>query len=87
MRDPHAPRFFYTPRLVTPRNNLSRCTWDSYPLSPGHTLIIFHVHIHLIPRYAGDHPLPQGGVRQVTPEKAHYPSSEEQRVAHPLGAI
>lgn len=34
---------------------------------------IFHVHIHLIPRYRGDHPRPQGGVRQVIPGKAHYP--------------
>ena len=33
---------------------------------------IFHVHIHLIPRYTGDSPRPQGGVRQVIPEKAHY---------------
>jgi diadenosine tetraphosphate (Ap4A) HIT family hydrolase len=33
---------------------------------------IFHVHIHLIPRYAGDSSHPQGGVRQVIPEKAEY---------------
>ncbi len=33
---------------------------------------IFHVHIHLIPRYTGDSPRPQGGVRQVIPENAHY---------------
>jgi diadenosine tetraphosphate (Ap4A) HIT family hydrolase len=33
---------------------------------------IFHVHIHLIPRYEGDHPNPQGGVRHVLPWKAHY---------------
>ncbi|MFB3112565.1 MAG: HIT family protein [Gemmatimonadales bacterium] len=31
---------------------------------------IFHVHIHLIPRYTGDSPHPRGGVRQVIPEKA-----------------
>lgn len=36
---------------------------------------IFHVHIHLIPRYKGDHPNPQGGVRQVIPWKADYPRS------------
>ena len=36
---------------------------------------IFHVHIHLIPRYAGDSPNPKGGVRQVIPGKAHYPSN------------
>ncbi len=34
---------------------------------------IRHVHIHLIPRYAGDHPRPQGGVRQILPSKADYP--------------
>jgi diadenosine tetraphosphate (Ap4A) HIT family hydrolase len=33
---------------------------------------IFHVHIHLIPRYTGDSVRPQGGVRQVIPDKAAY---------------
>ncbi len=37
---------------------------------------IFHVHIHLIPRYAGDSPEPRGGVRQVLREKADYPRHE-----------
>jgi diadenosine tetraphosphate (Ap4A) HIT family hydrolase len=31
-----------------------------------------HLHIHLIPRYAGDSPDPRGGVRWVLPEKAKY---------------
>ena len=31
-----------------------------------------HLHIHLIPRYAGDNPDPRGGVRWVLPEKAKY---------------
>lgn len=31
-----------------------------------------HVHVHLIPRYAGDRPDPRGGVRWVIPEKADY---------------
>ena len=31
-----------------------------------------HLHIHLIPRYVGDHPDPTGGVRHVIPEKANY---------------
>lgn len=31
-----------------------------------------HLHIHLIPRYAGDSPDPRGGVRWVLPEKAQY---------------
>jgi diadenosine tetraphosphate (Ap4A) HIT family hydrolase len=34
---------------------------------------VMHVHIHVIPRYAGDHPSPQGGVRQIIPWKADYP--------------
>ncbi|MGA8942499.1 MAG: HIT family protein [Thermoactinomyces sp.] len=33
---------------------------------------IFHVHIHLIPRYAGDIADPRGGVRGVIPEKRIY---------------
>lgn len=31
-----------------------------------------HVHLHLIPRHAGDHPDPRGGVRWVLPERARY---------------
>ena len=31
-----------------------------------------HLHVHLIPRYAGDHPDPTGGVRHVIPDKANY---------------
>ncbi len=31
-----------------------------------------HLHIHLIPRYQGDHPDPRGGIRWVIPEKADY---------------
>jgi diadenosine tetraphosphate (Ap4A) HIT family hydrolase len=31
-----------------------------------------HVHIHLIPRYAGDRDDPRGGVRWVLPDKAAY---------------
>jgi diadenosine tetraphosphate (Ap4A) HIT family hydrolase len=30
-----------------------------------------HVHVHLIPRYAGDVPNPQGGIRCVLPGKSH----------------
>ena len=33
---------------------------------------IFHVHIHIIPRYKGDVENPQGGVRHVIPRNAHY---------------
>ena len=31
-----------------------------------------HVHVHLIPRYAGDIRDPRGGVRWVLPAKANY---------------
>ncbi len=125
MSDPNDPCRFCSPRGVTGRNELAYSTRDSYPVSPGHSLIIpfrhvasffdlspeevsacmelltqeqmtldeefnpdgynvgvnvnaaagqsiFHVHIHLIPRYAGDSSHPQGGVRQVIPEKADY---------------
>ena len=126
MRDPNDPCLFCTPRGVTRRNDLAYCARDSFPVSPGHSLIIpfrhcadffdlsaeemaacmdlvavarkdvdaelgpdgynvgvnvgraggqsvMHVHIHLIPRFTGDHPRPQGGVRQIIPWKADYP--------------
>lgn len=40
---------------------------------------IFPVHIHLIPRYTGDSSHPQGGVRQVIPEKGEYPRNRHGR--------
>ncbi len=120
MNNPNDPCLFCTPREVTRRNELAYCTRDSYPVSPGHSLVIpfrhcasffdltaeemaacmellvqeqialndecdpdgynvgvnvnaaagqgiFHVHIHLVPRTAGDSPRPEGGVRQVIP--------------------
>jgi diadenosine tetraphosphate (Ap4A) HIT family hydrolase len=33
---------------------------------------IFHLHVHLIPRYSGDVADPRGGVRRVISEKANY---------------
>lgn len=33
---------------------------------------IDHAHIHLIPRFKGDHPSPRGGVRAVVPGNANY---------------
>jgi len=33
---------------------------------------VFHLHIHLIPRFKGDRDNPKGGVRWVLPEKADY---------------
>ena len=35
-----------------------------------------HVHVHLIPRYAGDQKEPRGGVRWIFPEKADYWTSK-----------
>ncbi len=36
---------------------------------------VFHLHIHLIPRFTGDVADPRGGVRHVIPDKAKYVSS------------
>lgn len=33
---------------------------------------VFHLHVHLIPRYDGDVPDPRGGIRHVLPERADY---------------
>ncbi|HUL41896.1 MAG TPA: HIT family protein [Burkholderiales bacterium] len=33
---------------------------------------IWHLHVHLIPRYRGDVPNPRGGVRGVIPAKQSY---------------
>ncbi|HJJ39291.1 MAG TPA: HIT family protein [Methanocorpusculum sp.] len=35
---------------------------------------IFHVHMHVIPRYAGDVQNPRGGVRAVISAKQNYPA-------------
>ena len=40
MRDPNDPCLFCTPRGVTCRNELAYCARDSFPVSPGHSLII-----------------------------------------------
>ena len=33
---------------------------------------VFHTHVHLIPRRAGDTPKPMGGVRGVISNKMNY---------------
>jgi diadenosine tetraphosphate (Ap4A) HIT family hydrolase len=33
---------------------------------------VFHAHIHVIPRYAGDVPNPRGGVRNIIPGRGNY---------------
>jgi diadenosine tetraphosphate (Ap4A) HIT family hydrolase len=33
---------------------------------------VFHLHVHVIPRYAGDTSDPRGGIRHVIPAKAVY---------------
>ena len=33
---------------------------------------VFHLHVHVIPRYAGDVPDARGGIRHVIPDKANY---------------
>ncbi len=33
---------------------------------------VFHLHIHLIPRYKGDFEDPNGGVRGIIPSKQKY---------------
>jgi len=40
MSDPNDPCLFCTPRGVTGRNELAYSSRDSYPVSPGHALII-----------------------------------------------
>ncbi len=125
-RNPNDPCLFCTdPHGVSIQHDLVYSARDSYPASPGHTLVIprrhvasifdltpeevaacmalireekvridaefspdgynigvnvgpaagqsiFHVHIHIIPRYKGDVENPQGGVRHVIPKSGHY---------------
>ncbi len=38
---------------------------------------VFHLHLHVIPRYVGDSPDPRGGVRWIVPAKARYWTPDE----------
>jgi diadenosine tetraphosphate (Ap4A) HIT family hydrolase len=116
---------FCNPTDIVVSNALAYAIYDTYPVSPGHMLIIpkrhvadffdtshderqaifelmercksrldkqlspdaynigincgkaagqtiFHVHVHLIPRYKGDIDNPRGGVRGVIPDRRVY---------------
>jgi superfamily II DNA or RNA helicase/HKD family nuclease/diadenosine tetraphosphate (Ap4A) HIT family hydrolase len=45
---------------------------------------VFHLHVHLIPRYDGDVPDPAGGVRHVIPAAANYLAA---LAPHPSGTL
>lgn len=55
--------FCREPRTLI-ENDLAFVRYGSYPVSPGHCLIM--------PRYWGDMANPKGGVRGVNPEKQKY---------------
>lgn len=44
-----------------------------------------HLHVHIIPRYHGDMPDPQGGIRHVIPEKGNYLATTAPAPAPPRG--
>lgn len=46
---------------------------------------VFHVHMHIIPRYKGDVPNPKGGVRGVIPGKQSYNVLPEKECVSPVG--
>ena len=50
---------------------------------------IFHLHVHVIPRYAGDVPDPRGGVRHVLPATANYLDAAQSRAFElaPVGSL
>jgi ATP adenylyltransferase len=129
--DPQCPFCSLDPTRVLFESELVLGLWDSFPVSPGHALLItrrhiatwfdatpaeqqvltaalasvrvtieelaqregrpppngynvgfnagaaagqtvFHLHVHVIPRYAGDSHDPRGGVRWIIPDKADY---------------
>jgi len=47
---------------------------------------VFHLHVHVIPRYRGDVPDPRGGVRHVVPSRANY-LTDAGRTIHDVPAL
>jgi len=39
---------------------------------------VLHLHVHVIPTYAGDQPDPRGGIRRIFPDLADYWSEGKQ---------
>lgn len=82
----HVSDFFHT--TVAEKNSLfsllddARCYLEGEHAPDGFNIginigvvagqTIFHVHLHLIPRYKGDTSNPRGGVRGVIPAKQSY---------------
>lgn len=60
-----------------------RCLVEQRPMPDGYNVginigeaagqTVFHLHLHVIPRYRGDVPNPRGGVRRVLPTLGKYP--------------
>jgi len=48
---------------------------------------VFHLHVHVIPRFRGDVPDPRGGVRHVIPARANYLRDDAATTAKPPPAL
>ncbi len=87
----HVPGFFEaTPAEIAALNELAfavkkildaRFSPDGYNIgincgaAAGQT--IFHLHMHIIPRYSGDVPDPRGGIRRIKKSMVPYPAEAE----------
>ncbi len=52
-------------------------------IGPAAGQTVFHLHVHVIPRYTGDVLHPRGGVRSVIPGRANYLNQTVSRATHP----